>query len=97
LNAIILPHVLRFNEPTASEKYPRLRRALGLEQGADVAAVIENLNRRIGLPTTLGALGVTTAHMPELVAHATADIAAATNPRPVSEDDYRDLFALAIG
>jgi alcohol dehydrogenase class IV len=97
LNAILLPHVLRFNQDAARAKYGRIRRAMGLAADADLAAAIEGLNRRIGLPEGLGALGVTPAHIPELVEHAVGDIAGATNPRPLAREDYRLLFAQAIG
>lgn len=97
LNAVILPGMLRFNQEAAGAKYARIRRAMGLGPDADLAAAVEDINRRIGLPATLGALGVTPAHIPELVEHAVADIAGATNARPVTSVDYSRLFAQAIG
>ena len=50
LNAVILPAVLRFNEGHVGDKYERLREALGLAPGADLAAFVEGLNSRLGLP-----------------------------------------------
>lgn len=97
LNAVLLPHALRFNESAAHSAYSRIRKAMGLAPDADIAAAIEKLNQQIGLPSTLGALGIGRAHIPELVDHALADIATATNPRPVSAEHYRQLFADAIG
>jgi 4-hydroxybutyrate dehydrogenase len=97
LNAVILPHVLRFNHAAAGAKYSRIGRTMGLDAGADIAAAVEELNRQIGLPASLGALGVTPAHIPELVEHAVGDIAGATNPRPLAREDYWLLFAQAIG
>jgi hypothetical protein len=70
---------------------------MGLGDSADLAAAVEELNRQIDLPASLGALGVTPAHIPELVEHAVGDIAGATNPRPVAREDYWLLFAQAIG
>lgn len=97
LNAVLLPHALRFNESAAHSGYRRIRSAMGLAPDADLAMAIEKLNRQIGLPSTLGALGIGRAQIPELVEHALADIATATNPRPVTAEDYRQLFAAAIG
>lgn len=97
LNAVILPHVLRFNRSESPEKYERLGRAMKIDRTADIATAIEDLNHAIGLPAALGALGVTDAHIPELVDHAVEDIAGSTNPRPVGADDYRALFTAAIG
>lgn len=97
LNAVLLPHVLRFNAGAAADKYPRIAAATGLSPGGDIAATVERLNKRIGLPASLGALGVTPAHVPDLVAHALADLAGLTNPRKATADDYRTLFETAIG
>jgi 4-hydroxybutyrate dehydrogenase len=97
LNAILLPHVLRFNAGAAPDKYRRIAAAMGLSPDGDVAAAIERLNKRIGLPASLGALGVTAAHIPDLVDHALADLAGLTNPRKVAAGDYRALFEMAIG
>ena len=44
LNAVLLPAVLRFNEPAAPEKYERLRRVIGLGADADC----RRLGRRPG-------------------------------------------------
>ncbi len=82
LNAVILPHVLRFNQDAAAAKYGRIRRAMGLGADADLAVAIEDLNRQVGLPASLGVLGVTPAHIPELVEHALGDIAGATKRTP---------------
>jgi alcohol dehydrogenase class IV len=97
LNAVILPAVLRFNAPEARDKYPRLARAMGLAEDADLAAAIEGLNARLGLPKTLRAMGVTEAHRDRAVAGALADHSTASNPRPVARADYEALFDAALG
>jgi len=97
LNAVILPAVLRFNAPAAAGKYPRLARALGLSEDADLAAAIEDLNARLGLPKSLRAMGVTEAHRDRAVAGALADHSTASNPRPVTRADYEALFDTALG
>ena len=96
LNAVLLPIVLRFNKGAAPEKYARIAAAMGLAAGADVAAAIEALNRQIGLPSSLTELGVTAEDIPQLVEHAVADLAGATNPRPVAAEDYRRMFEEAL-
>src|SRR5207244_2058816 len=57
LNAVLLPAVLRFNEPAAPEKYERLRQAAALPAGADLAEWIAGLNVGLGLPNGLTVLG----------------------------------------
>ncbi len=45
LNAVLLPAVLRYNGPAVPAKLARLRSALGLGEGADVAAWVAGLKR----------------------------------------------------
>ena len=96
LNAVILPAVLRFNEPGCEEKYGRLRAAMELPAGADLAGAIEQLNADIGLPSGLAAMGVSEDMIEDFVPHALADLAHRTNPREVSAEDYAALFRQAM-
>ncbi|MFE1602968.1 iron-containing alcohol dehydrogenase [Methylobacterium sp. ID0610] len=97
LNAVILPHVLRFNAPACTEKYEALRGAMGLAPGADLAAAIEALNGDLGLPRTLGEMGVTAQECEALIPWAVEDHSTATNGRLVGAEDFRRLFAEALG
>ncbi len=97
LNAVILPAVLRFNTGHVGDRYERLAAAMGLPAGADLAEAIEALNRRLGLPASLRAMGVTDAVIPRMVEGAVADHSTASNPRPVDAADYEALFAAAMG
>jgi 4-hydroxybutyrate dehydrogenase len=96
LNAVILPAVLRFNESHCVEAYARLRSAMGLPPGADLARAIEEMNASIGLPRGLANMGLTVAHIADMVPHAVADLSTRTNPRPVDADDYAELFRAAL-
>jgi alcohol dehydrogenase class IV len=97
LNAVILPHALRFNAPACGAKYVELRAAMGLAEDADLAAAIEALNRDLGLPGTLAEMGVTAEECAGLIEWAVEDHSSATNGRPVTADDFRQLFAAALG
>jgi hypothetical protein len=96
LNAVLLPAVLRFNEPAAQEKYRVLRRTLGLPEDADLAAHFAALASRLGLPPGLRAMGVPAACLPAIAHHATLDHSAATNPRPATEGDFLSLLEEAM-
>src|SRR6185437_14477942 len=57
LNAIFLPHVLRFNAPACPEKLGRIAHALGLTR-EQLPDAVTKLNARLGLPPNLSAMGV---------------------------------------
>jgi alcohol dehydrogenase class IV len=96
LNAVILPAVLRFNESHAEEKYRVLRAALGLPEDADLAEAIAELSADLGLPKNLSEMGVPRDCLPLMAERAMADHSTATNPRPLTVDDYRRLFDEAM-
>ncbi len=97
LNAVFLPGVLRFNQDHVGDKYDRLRHAMGLAEGADLAAAIAELNRRLGLPAGLGEMGVTDDVLPGMAEAAENDHCTRTNPRPAMAADYLRLLKEAMG
>jgi len=96
LNAVLLPTVLRFNEPAASEKYRTLRRTLGLPETASLPEYFAALTARLGLPPSLRAMGVSESCLPAIAHHAALDHSAATNPRPASEADFLAMLREAM-
>jgi hypothetical protein len=97
LNAILLPPVLRFNAPAVPEKLARLKAVLGLDPAVELADWIEGLTERIGLPTRLRALGLDPALIPALAEEASHEHLSATNPRPATAADYREILTAALG
>ena len=95
LNAVILPAVLRFNRPHAEDKCRALEDALGVQRGR-LPEFVEELNAGLGLPPSLRAMGVTGEMIARMVEGAMQDHSTATNPRPLSRDDFEDLFRKAL-
>ncbi len=98
LNAVVLPAVLRFNhDQLGADKRARLAHAMGLEPGADVADAVADLNRRVGMPSGLAAMGVAPEILPGMAEQATKDHCNGTNPRKAGSADYLGLFQAAMG
>jgi len=96
LNAVFLPHILRFHQGAADEKYIRLRQVMGLKPGADLADAIQDLNNAIGIPKNLTAMGLAASDAPGIVDYALKDLAHFGNPRPMSADDYAKVYETAL-
>ncbi len=92
LNAVLLPAVLRFNEPEARAKYAEIRKTLGLPADADLAAWIAALVGRLGLPGTLTQMGVPRSVVAEISQAAVKDHSTASNPRPATAADYAAML-----
>lgn len=105
VDGILLPHVIRFNAEAAPERYLPVAEALGVRPGrargaAEVAeaaaAAVEELARTVGLPPSLGHLGVRLSHLEELADHALHDACMTTNPRAMTADDVATVFKAAL-
>ena len=103
LNAILMPHVMRFNAETHAARYVDVARALGVPVAdltpADAAeaatARVEALARALDIPGGLRVLGVDQADFDRFAVNALRDAYITTNPRPVTEQDVRDICAAA--
>ena len=97
LNAMFLPAVVRFNASAESilkeHRLERMAHAMGLRGSATspadaVADAVRDLNRRLGLPSGLAALGVDESMYERIIDGAMADHTHKTNPRLATRDDY---------
>ncbi len=100
LNAMFLPAVVNFNAAAESvQKENRLHRmaqAMGLQSGSDIPEAIHDMNARLGLPTGLGAMGVTEDLFDQVITGALADHCHKTNPRIASAEEYRQMLAVSL-
>jgi alcohol dehydrogenase class IV len=90
---VLLPHVLRFNLPAAPHAVAGLSQALGLgtAEAADpaiaadrICARVSSLIASLGLPTTLGQIGVSPDSFDLIAENALGDFTAAGNPREIT-------------
>lgn len=96
LHAALLPVVLRFNAPAAGDRYAALAEALRLPTGADLAAAVQAMGTRLGLPGTLALLGMDRQACERAAIRAAEDPATRTNPRHATARDYRAMLAGAL-
>jgi 4-hydroxybutyrate dehydrogenase len=96
LNAMFLPAVVNFNARADSvrneARLERMAHAMGLRSPGDIAEAIRDMNARLGLPSGLGAMGVTADLYDRVIQGALADHCHKTNPREASVEDYRALL-----
>ncbi|MDH3738848.1 MAG: iron-containing alcohol dehydrogenase [Alphaproteobacteria bacterium] len=92
LNAVLLPPVLRYNATVSQDKYVALRSALGIAPVDDPTDAISALNVRLGLPASLGAMGVPETVLPAIAEAGMLDHSTRTNPREPTVADYEMLL-----
>jgi 4-hydroxybutyrate dehydrogenase len=94
-NALCLPQVVEFNAAVVSAKLERLRTLLD-PGAASLAGALRELRARVGLPAGLAAEGVTQADLDGLADKAFEDACHRSNPRLVTRDDLRALYAASL-
>ncbi len=95
LNAVLLPAVLTVNAPGIEARLADLHRALGCRDGETVMDHLAAMNRALGLPETLAALGVEGIDEPAVVERALADPTAGGNPVPLTAEMLKEMLRLS--
>jgi alcohol dehydrogenase len=97
--AVMLPHVVRFNDDVVPARYAELMRMAGQVRdmnGEGLARRLEQLARAAGLPVALRDLGVKVADLPELADAAAEQWTGTFNPRPFDRDAALRLYEAAF-
>ncbi|MEI8059019.1 MAG: iron-containing alcohol dehydrogenase [Ferruginibacter sp.] len=97
-NAVNLPYGMRFNAPGLEDQFKRMAVAMDLSVTTGDAVVnhLFELNKKLELPTKLSDIGVTAAHIETLSDLAIADFCHPNNPKPVSRNDFKQLYSEAL-
>ena len=104
INAVLLPHVIRFNAEADPRAFATIAACVGLpesrgpaaEAAAALADRVEKLATDIGVPRRLSEIGVHETDLPRLAALAMRDACMTTNPRPATEVQIEALFRAAL-
>ena len=97
-NAVVMPYVLVWNRSAIEDKMVRLAAFLrvGSHSFDGVLEWVLELRRGIGIPRTLAELGVRPEHAASLAPRALADPSTGTNPLPMTERDFEQLYRNCI-
>lgn len=103
-NAVLLPHVQRYNASVSADRLRDVAKAMGVnvahlnaEQGADAAiSAIVALSTEIGIPSGLAELGAKVEDVPILASNALQDACAVTNPRQGTHEEVCAIFQAAF-
>ena len=99
-NALLLPHVMRFNGKVCPELFVNMGDALGLdmrglrdEQAVEVVVdAITELSRKLQIPQTLSEIGIPKDMIPTLAEQAINDPCTPGNPREVTVEDIINIY-----
>lgn len=97
-NAVNIPYGMQFNIAGFEHKFQRIARTLELkeESGEAVVQYLFDLNSKINIPYQLRDIGVKDEHVETLADLAIADFAHPNNPKPVSREDFKQLYLKAL-
>lgn len=103
-NAILLPHVQRYNAPVVPARLRDVAKALGVnvegmtpEQGADAAIeAIVSLAKDVGIPAGIQELGAKAEDIPTLADNALKDACGFTNPKQATHEEITAIFEAAM-
>ena len=103
-NAILLPHVEKFNSANTGDKLRKVAEILGEnieglsveEANAKAIEAIMKLSERVGIPKGLKELGVKEEDFKVMAENALKDVCAGTNPREVTLEDTIALYKEAF-
>lgn len=97
-NAVNIPYGMKFNIAGFEDKFRRIARTLDLkdESGEAVVQYLFELNTKVNIPHRLSDIGVKSEHIETLADLAIADFAHPNNPKPVSREDFKNLYLEAL-
>ncbi len=99
-NAILLPHVLRFNGKSCPDLFRNMGNAFGLnmedlndeEIVEKVVQAVQKLSIELHIPQTLKEIGIPEKALSYLAAQALQDVCTAGNPRYVTSQDIYNIY-----
>ena len=97
LVTVAAPAVLRFYEGTVDAKLSRMAEAMGASPGVGIATAIEELNARIGLPSSVREMGYLNNDIESLADEAVASFFNPPAPKKPTREEYRQIILEVLG
>ena len=95
-SCVMAPAVLDFNREVNGERQRRISRCFG-KPDARAGEVVDAFIRGLGMPRSLGEVGVREDQLDHIAEYTMLDFWARTNPRPVnSAADIRQILEMAL-
>ncbi len=99
-NALLLPHVLKFNGAVCPELYVNMGNAFGLDMAGltgdaavnKVVEAVKELSKKLNIPQTLQEIGIPEEMIPTLAKQAINDACTGGNPREVTVEDIIKIY-----
>ena len=99
-NALLLPHVLKFNGKVCPDLFRNMGNALGMdmsnttdEEAVDkVVDAVKELSIKLHIPQTLKEIGIPKEMLPTLAEQALNDVCTGGNPREVTKEDILAIY-----
>ena len=101
-NAIYLPYVIDFNKKACGDRYAQIAKNLGLQGDNEEELVkaltdmIKDLNKKMGIPQTLKAYGITEEefykNLDRISENAVKDACTGSNPRTISLEEMKKVY-----
>lgn len=103
-NALLLPTIMEWNMPSCLDKYPAIAEAMGVdisgmtrEEAAQAACdAVKALSIKVGIPQHLSEIGIKESDIETLSEQAIADVCTPGNPRDVTIEDIKALYAKVL-
>ncbi|TWC40303.1 alcohol dehydrogenase class IV [Pseudomonas sp. SJZ079] len=98
LNAVLMPYVLQANKASIEAQMEKLARYLGLKKPgfAGVLDWVLELRSEVGIPHSLGEIGIDDRRIEQVGKMAEVDPSAGTNPTTFTAAQYSQLFEKAL-
>lgn len=103
-NAVLLPHVERFNLPACPDKFAKIAEAMGvdisamsIQEAAESALdAISQLSKDVGIPSGIKELGAKPEDFELMAKNALADVCTGGNPKEVTLDNAISIYESAL-